>query len=193
MPHVDWQSANKTAKLLKERSGITTEADVEYLIVEDTERSGFITTVNHFFNKEHGDYYVYLAQDVFPGLNWLKIAYDTIKREKKGLLGFNAGRWHDRLASFGMVSRKFLEEIYKDKLFNDEYKSHFADVELTLIAKEMNQFVYESKAVLFELDERMIKPANEEDLKVFNKRRHEHFDGMVNSKYLLEMFNFKND
>ena len=192
MPHIDWQLANKTANLLKERSGITNECDVEYFIVEDTERSGFITTVNHFFKKEYGDYYVYLAQDVFPGLNWLKIAYDTIKREKKGLLGFNAGRWHDRLASFGMVSRGFAEEIYGDKLFNDEYKSHFADVELTLIAKEMNQFVYEPKAVLFELDERMIKPANEDDLKVFNKRREEHFDGLVNSKYLLEYFNFKN-
>lgn len=193
MPHIDWQLANKTAKLLRERSGITDEADVEWMIVEDTEKSGFIATANYAFNKCYGDYYIYLAQDVFPGLNWLKTAYDTIKREKKNLLAFNAGRWHDRLASFGMVSRGFLEEVYQDKLFCDEYHSHYADVELTLIAKEMNQFVYEPKAVLMELDERMIKPAKEEDLVVFNKRRKENFGGLVNSKYLLNYFNFKDD
>lgn len=167
MPATDMKQAKKTAKLLKSRAGMKCEV----VIAEDKEKSGFVATINEAVLKYPSDYYVYVAQDAFPGRNWLKIAYEAMVAQKAGLLGFNDGKWNGSLASFGMVSEVFRKQL-PYVFMHEGYQSHYGDVELTLFARYMNQYVYTPDAVLMEVDyKKDAGSVNEKDRDLFNQRK----------------------
>lgn len=181
MPSVNVARALDAARLLVRRAGMKTTV----FIVEDTLRQGFIRTVNDVVARLDVRYFVYLAEDAFPGVDWLKTAYETLEKSGKGLLAFNCGKWDGRIAAFGMVRTKWVRRLYDGALFFEGYKSHKADNELTVIARVEDQFVYDPDCVLVEIDERKTASSEEggghanwtpQDRDLFYDRFHKCFD-----------------
>jgi hypothetical protein len=165
MPCIDRTQGTHTIKQLADNAGL--EAD--YFLLMDDERVGYVRKINEFVNNREYDFYVYTAQDAIAGENWLKIAHETLQRTHKGLLAFNDGKWDGKLASFGMVRASYLRPF-----FEDCYKSHYADTELSVKAYLDNQLAYNPKAILRESNEgKSKKKVSENDRKTFKKRQRE--------------------
>lgn len=150
MPTTDVELAEKTARVMQYRAGY----DAEIIVVEDKDRKGFIYTANVVYESKKADcdYFVYTAQDAFVGGNWLAEALIQQFKTQKGLTAFNDGKWNGQLASFGMVTTEWANGNYDGKLFYDKYKSHYADTELTQIAKDQNEYTYAKDSIMLEID-----------------------------------------
>lgn len=148
MPCIDIQSGVKCAKQLLGRAGMK----CKIVIAVDTLGWGFIKVLNETARKTVVRYVIYVAQDAFSGMNWLRMAYEDLEKTGKGLLVFNDGKWQGKIASFGMVRKEWVNSIYDGKILFPGYKSHCADDELTLIAINSKQHVYNPKIVLMEID-----------------------------------------
>jgi glycosyltransferase involved in cell wall biosynthesis len=148
MPSIDTSKALDTARLLVRRAGMKTTV----FIVNDTLRQGFIRTLNDTVARFEVKYIVYLAEDAFPGIDWLKFAHTKLEETSKGLLAFNCGKWRGRIAAFGMVRMDWVLRLYGGPVFYPGYISHRADNEITAIARATGQFAYEPDAVLIEND-----------------------------------------
>jgi len=177
MPCIDRAKGLATAGFLHKRAGMACVIVVAY----DSRRQGFVKTLNDTAFKTDVAYVVYLAQDAFPGRNWLKIAYDSLKKENKGLFAFNDGVWQDKIAVFGMVEKKWVQGLYGNSIFFNQYKSHVADIELTIIARALDMLVYNPNSVLIELDtDKEDKGvSNPYDLVLLKNRFQSGFNGLV--------------
>ncbi|WP_035244631.1 glycosyltransferase [Desulfonatronovibrio hydrogenovorans] len=179
MPCIDTQQGLKTADILQRRAGMP----CKIIIANDTLRLGFIKTANEVFKRLKAKYVVYLAQDAFPGRDWLVLAYQTLEKTGKGLLAFNDGKWKGRIASFGMVRVQWVHSLYGGDLFYNEYKSHGADNELTVIARATNEHVYNPHCSLIEVDyDKDRGGSNPKDRKIFENRFISCFDHTVSFK-----------
>ncbi len=167
LPATNQKQADKTAAILGKRAGEPCDIDV----VVDKDKKGFVKIVNEKVSQNPDyKYYVYVAQDAFPGKNWLKIGIETLEKENKGVLAFNDGKWQGELASFGLVSRKFIDKYFSPTgFFYDGYHSHYADTELSIRAEKAGELAYNPDAVLLEIDYNKHK-ANEKDRELFIKR-----------------------
>lgn len=192
MPCINHALGMRTADLLQSRAGV----NADYVIANDTKRQGFIKTLNQVARCSKAKYVVYLAEDAFPGENWLKIAFNALEKSKKGLLAFNCGKWHGRVAAFGMVRTEWVAKVYENQILFDGYKSHRADNEIAVIAKAQDQFVYTADSVLFENDPNKDFKKDEseaanftfEDKKLFKKRYREILPKLVNCEKLDELY-----
>lgn len=186
MPYTHPTQAQQTREVLLTRAG----TPMRLILVEDNSALGFIGIANRVFQTCNKPYFVYLAQDAFPGRFWLDIALQTIKTQQKGLLAFNDGKWFGQLAAFGLVQREWVEKIYHGPLFWPSYQSHYADTELTLIAQAQQQLAYHPHALLIEVDPlKEQKPTHPEDKQQFAHRKAHAFDGRVLDAALLNKFN----
>lgn len=169
MPSLDKKLADRAVNQLLSRAGIV----ADYFPIIDYDLKGFVKVVNDFVNDNRDyDYYVYVAQDAYAGKDWLKIATLSMEKTKAWVFAFNDGKWHGSLASFGMVSRDFTNHYDKNKpsIFWHEYKSHYADTEITLIAQQHSRMAYSPEAVLVEIDYNK-HGVNEDDRRIFNARK----------------------
>jgi len=190
MPATDLVMANQCATLMASRAG--TEGTI--LIVNDTFGEGFVSISNKMFRASKSVLFGYVAQDAFPGRGWLKIAAQYLCREGAGLLAFNDGKWHGRLAAFGLVSRQWAKTNYEGELFYSGYRRHYADAELTLIAKRQNQLCYNPHSVLVEIDwHKDDKPADINDKKLFTMRARKLFNCQGSDPRYFSLFNQKVD
>lgn len=187
MPCINTERGRKTAELLSERAG----TPARIFVVEDTRRQGFIRTLNETAARLDVKYVVYLAEDAYPGLDWLRIAQERLDETGKGLLAFNCGKWHGRIAAFGMVRKSWAQKIYGGAILYPGYKAHKADNEITVLARAMDQFVYHPDAVLIEYDPE--KPFRLEgtasnfsvsDKRLFSSRFDSGFDRRASGEYL---------
>ena len=189
LPAIRPGRALATARLLRERAGL----DVSVQVVIDSARQGFVATVNQAVRHSSAEFVVYVAEDAVPGQDWLKIALEALDRSDKGLLAFNCGKWQGRIASFGMVRRRWVSSLYGKDLFYPGYKAHRADNELTVIARANDQFVYCPEALLMENDHRKIRldagpqAAHMEDRKLFRQRYEKRFHGLAPSAILTDL------
>jgi len=191
MPCINLEAGRRTAGLLAERSGLP----ADFVLAVDTSRQGFIPTLNQVARRTSAQYIVYLAQDAWPGEDWLRSAYDRIRRERKSLLAFNCGKWHGRVAAFGMVEKSWAYGLYGDEVLYGGYQSHRADNELTVIARAQDRFVYAPECVLVENDsdkvfrrsEREAGHFRREDARLFRQRYHDGFGGLADRDYLDEL------
>lgn len=183
MPSIDTATALATARLLVRRAGLKTTV----FVVEDTLRQGFIRTLNATAARLEVKYVVYLAEDAFPGADWLKLAHARLEDSGKGLLAFNCGKWHGRIAAFGMVRKAWVETLYGGPVLYPAYRSHRADNEVTVIARATDQFVYAPECVLTEIDARKAFRTSEaeagnfteDDKRLFIRRFDAAFDGLA--------------
>jgi glycosyltransferase involved in cell wall biosynthesis len=183
MPSIDASKALDTARLLVRRAGMKTTV----LIVKDTLRQGFIPTLNATAARLDVKYVVYLAEDAFPGVDWLKLAHNKLEETGKGLLAFNCGKWRGRIAAFGMVRMNWVRRLYGGAIFFPGYISHRADNEITVIARVTDQFFYDPECVLIECDsnkafrrrEADAPNFHQSDKKLFRDRFRSAFDGLA--------------
>jgi glycosyltransferase involved in cell wall biosynthesis len=183
MPSIDTATALATARLLVRRAGLGTTV----FVVEDTLRQGFIRTLNATAARLDVKYVVYLAEDAFPGVDWLKLAHDHLEHSGKGLLAFNDGKWKGRIAAFGMVRKAWVATLYGGPVLYPDYRSHRADNELTAIARATDQFIYAPECVLTEIDARKAFRTSEaeagnfteDDKRLFILRFDAGFDGLA--------------
>lgn len=172
MPTTDTKLAQKAGEVMKARAGY----DCDILIVEDKERTGFVKTFNTFFseNKDKYQFFVYTAQDAFVGRNWLANALLEQFKTQAGLVAFNDGKWDGSLASFGLIETNWAVGNYDGLAFCPEYNSHYADTELTQIAKDQKSYAYAKEAVMLEIDyDKAVGTGggtNGEDKKLYKKR-----------------------
>ena len=185
MPYTDAAMANRAARLLAQRAG----CDGLLLAVRDTASAGFIGVTNAVFRGSGSAFFGYVAQDAFAGRDWGKRALAAFQKDRHGLLGFNDGKWAGMLAAFGLARRTWAETNYTGDLFFSGYASHYADVELTLLALEQGAYVYDPNCVMVEVDyEKDAKPADPADRKLFSARKLSGFDGKVSDARLISLF-----
>ncbi|MEN8252784.1 MAG: hypothetical protein ABFQ62_00185 [Patescibacteria group bacterium] len=188
MPATDESQAAQAAKTMVARAGISCQIK----IIMDDKKEGFIKIINDYVKANKPELIVYTAQDALVGQGWLKNALTEMLLIGAGLVGFNDGKWSGRLASFGLVQRGWYKQLYGGNLFHPGYGSHYADTELTQIAKEQRAYVYAENAIMMEVDHKKAvgkgKGVEKKDKKLYRKRASEGFDGLVESKKLREEF-----
>lgn len=150
MPAINMADAQRSAELMALRGGGV--ENVILLMVEDTEREGYVAVINRTFRATESAYFAYVAQDAFAGRGWLRMALNHMKKTEKGLLAFNDGKWHGQMAAFGLVLRAWAVQQYAGDLFYPQYKQHFADMELSQLAKHADQLCFAVRSVLVEVD-----------------------------------------
>jgi len=176
LPAIDMILANKISEIME----IRTRVDSLLIIVEDDLRIGFIMVANMVYMKTTSRYFCYVAQDSYPGYFWLDYGLDTMKRTNAGLLSFNDGRFFGKIAVFGLADRQWLNTIYEKFLFYPKYKSHFADTELSVIAAQTQNLVFNPNALLIEVDyEKHLHGNNPDDDKLYRQRAETGFDGLI--------------
>jgi hypothetical protein len=188
MPSITEERAIGTARLLVKQAGLPTRV----FVVMDRERQGFIKTFNDTAAKVSAAYVVYLAEDVYPGREWLKIARETLHESGKGLLAVNDSKWRGHIASYGLVRTSWARGLYDGPLFFPGYRDHVADIELTLLARAADQFVYESESVLVEIDPDKVlhgtkvfaMKSHPPDVELLRERFDQAFGGLVSAERL---------
>lgn len=176
MPYIDAGLAAKAADVLARRA----LAGGLLVAVEDDLRLGFIQVANMVYARSRSEHFGYLAQDAFPGDGWLKCALYTLDHTGAGLLAFNDGRFHGNLAVFGMARRSFVRALYHNFLFFPGYKRHFADTELSAIARAQGVMTYNENCLLVEVDYgKHEKPNDPDDDALYRQRARTGFGGMV--------------
>jgi len=189
LPVIDLEMGKNAAKLAASRAN----SDGLVLLVLDSARIGLVKIHNQVFQSSKSTYYAYLAQDAFVGRNWLSLGVAALNAQGSGaagLLGFNDGKWQGQLASFGLARREWVNEIYGGSFFFEGYSSHYADTELTLIAREQGRYAYEPNAVVIEVDwQKDTNPTtNAQDKSLFKTRAQQGFGGRVVSSELKGLF-----
>lgn len=185
IPFTDAEMVARCAAQLARRAG----AQGTLLAIHDREGRGFIATANEAFRRSRAPFFAYVAQDAFAGRDWLKYGLAGIDQNAGGLLAFNDGKWHGALAAFGLVRREWASANYDGALFHPSYKSHYADVELTLVAMQQRRFRYVPQAMLVEVDwEKEAKAVSQEDRVQFHRRNQTAFDRKVTDPGLRRMF-----
>jgi len=186
MPSNNLDMAKQCAALMASRAG---EPGL-ILVIEDTNGEGFIQICNRAFRHSQSEYFGYVAQDAFPGRGWLKLALLNMDHTERGLFAFNDGKWHGLLASFGLVKREWAARNYAGDLFYAGYGRHYADAELTLIAKCQQVLVYDPRSVLVEIDwNKDGKPVDASDKLLFNQRAETLFEGRVTDDRFCRILN----
>lgn len=186
MPCTDPTQASQAAQLMANRAGVN---DALLLAVIDEERQGFIATANRVFARTQSTYFGYVAQDAYPGRQWLQKALHTLEQTQKSLLGFNDGKWHGMLASFGLGRRTWFSANYAGPLFHPGYQQHYADTELTVLALDQNQYCHNPHAVLIEIDwEKDHKRVNDQDKQLFAHRKTGWLKDNTQNRACLEIF-----
>jgi hypothetical protein len=185
MPFTDVAQATRAARLAAARAG----TPALLLAVHDEARQGFIATVNQAFAATRSPWFGYMAQDAFAGRAWLALALRALQAKNAGLLGFNDGKWQGQLAAFGLAERVWSESVYGGDFFHRAYRSHYADTELTVIAREQGRYVYEPNSVLVEADwDKESAGVNPTDRALYKARAAAGFDARVHNPQLLQLF-----
>ena len=188
IPTTNLDQAKQAAEVMKLRAGL----NFDLMIIEDTKRIGYVKTLNYAIRESKHDVIIYTAQDALVGTNWLRHAILKMLVENAGLVGFHDGKWNGQLASFGAVQMSWAKHIYQGDIFYPEYHSHYADTELTQIAKSQGRYAYAENAVMLEVD--FAKATGKgggvvkADKKLFKERKESGFDGLVTDQQLLEEF-----
>jgi hypothetical protein len=184
MPCTDRELAERAVALACSRA----RSEGLLVAVLDTQRLGFVGVLNQAFKVSRSPWLGYMAQDAFAGRDWMALALKAMQAGSGGLLGFNDGKWHGELASFGLASRDWVKGVYGGDFFFQGYRSHFADAELTLVARQQGRYVYAPESVLVEVDwakdQAGVNPA---DRSMFRARAKQGFGQRVTDANLINL------
>lgn len=185
MPFIDAVAARRSAVQLAERAG----CDGLILAIHDDDRQGFVATINQAFRRSQSQLFGYTAQDAFAGRDWLVRGNRALGRSQGKLLAFNDGKWSGALAAFGLADRAWAKGNYGGDFFHPGYHSHYADTELTVLARARSVLAYDPEAVLIEVDwDKSGKSVRRQDQSLYRARASQGFDGRVSDKILLNGF-----
>ena len=188
LPCTDSGLATRAGELAAARAS----AKGNVLAVHDLSRQGFVAIANQVFAASRSPWFGYMAQDALAGRDWLGLAMQALHRQRGVLLGFNDGKWHGALASFGLANRAWAAGNYTPEqgaLFHSGYARHYADAELTVLARQAKGYVYEPNSVLVEVDwGKDGASVHPHDRVLYRQRAQDGFGGRVRDAGLLEMF-----
>ena len=188
MPCTDEAQARRAQAMAVARAGEGTQQAC-LLAVHDHRRKGFVAVVNQVFRHSRSPWMGYMAQDAFAGRDWLALALQALQRGQGGLLAFNDGKWHGQLAAFGLAERTWAASVYSGEFFFPGYRSHYADVELTLVARQQGRYVYQPDSVLMEVDwDKEQSAVHAPDRSLFRTRVRQGLGGRVTDEALLGLF-----
>lgn len=186
MPSTDAAQAQRAAELMVNRAAVD---DAVLLVVLDEAREGFVSVANRVYCATRSQCFGYVAQDAFAGRRWLQLALHTLLQHNKGLLGFNDGKWAGALAAFGLGQRRWLDSHYGGDLFYPGYVQHYADTELTVLARGNGEYTYNPHAMLVEVDWfKDSKPVNSHDRMLFAQRKLDWLPQRIAQAASLEIF-----
>ena len=181
IPFINADHAQRAAKLMASRAN----APGMILCIHDEQEEGFIALINRTFAKTQSAYFAYVAQDAFAGKDWLKEALSAMG-DQKHFLGFNDGKWAGALAGFGLARRTWAAQNYGGNFFYPDYKRHYADAEITLLAMQAGVYAYDPSSLLVEVDwDKDSTSVDPSDRKLFLDRKKTGFDGKVTNPALL--------
>ena len=171
MPFIDYQEASKACKIFSVRANST---DGVLLAIHDIHRLGFVNVANEIYNLTSSELFGYFASDAFPSRRWLEFSLASFSNNDIGLLSYNDGKWFGRLAGFGLVKRSWLTDYYTNSLFFSDYKSHYGDTEISVLAHATYKLGYNANIVIMEVDyNKDTKSVNQNDKLIFQKRMRE--------------------
>ncbi len=168
---ISQEERDKIENVFRKRAGIN---HLSVFMIDDVNSVGWVKLQNEYASKLDWDWYMYCAQDYFPGNNFLKIALDSAKKTRKKLIGLNDGKWFGRNATVALVHKDIFKYLPYHTLFFPEYFRHCAEVELTMIAKRLKLYHYESKSICVEVDyHKDLKnvQVHPKDMELFKKRK----------------------
>jgi len=185
MPFLNATLARRASQQLASRAGCSGVL----LAIHDDNREGFVKLINRAFEKSQSATFAYTAEDAFAGRDWLAIASKALSRENAGLAAFNDGKWAGQMAAFGLADRRWAKSVYGGPFFFPDYHSHYADTELSVIARSQMKYCYDANAILVEVDwQKDSKTVNEVDRLVFNNRKNNAFQSKNISRNIVELF-----
>ncbi|HWH22948.1 MAG TPA: hypothetical protein VNT25_06665 [Allosphingosinicella sp.] len=185
MPFTNAVLAKRSAAQLARRA----DAPGTILCIQDAEEKGFIHVANTAFRRCVSPQFAYVAQDAFAGRRWLAHALEALAKKDGALLGFNDGKWGGALAAFGLVRSDWGRLNYGGDLFFPEYKRHYADVELTLIAMQQRRYRYSPDAILIEVDwKKEGSSVDQADRLLYYRRGQNAYDRKVTDPGLRRLF-----
>ena len=182
----DSQKAFQAARILIRRAGMR----ARIFIIQESLSDGFVRVLNGAAERVRTRYIVFLQEDVFPGANWLRTAYEALENSGKSLFAFNCGRWMGKVAEFGMVRVDWARNLYGGPVLYPNYESQEAVRELTLIARATDEFIYDADAVVASIDfeEPFVCTRGSKrfhDLNRFRERALRGFDGRFTPQQLV--------
>lgn len=186
IPTINPDKAKQTADLIHLRAGYPHKIIVE----EDADRIGYVAMINKMAKENPSKYFLYGADDMYPGRNFLSIAMDVKRQTNAKVVALNDGKFYGNIATFAIVDYDYVSNLYNGNILNSMYNFHYADPELTLIAKAQKVYSYAPDALLVEItydkDGKDSKKNNEEDKQFFKFRKSINFDNIVMDQELLE-------
>jgi hypothetical protein len=188
LPCTDEALARRAGELASRRAG----AKGLILAVHDQHQAGFVALANAVFAATQSPWFGYMAQDSFAGRDWMALALQALHRQRGVLLGFNDGKWQGALASFGLASRAWAAGNYAQEqgaLFHAGYARHYADAELTVLARQAGGYVYQPDSVLLEIDwDKDAKSVHAPDRALYRQRAAQGFGARVSNPALQALF-----
>ena len=160
------------------------------LAIEDELREGFVSIMNQACRVTHSPWVGYMAQEAFAGRQWMSLALTALVQRQGVFVGFNDGKWQGALASFGLAQRGWAAGNYEQgEFFYPKYQRHYADAELTVLARQVKGYVYEPNSVLLEVDwGKDAQAVHQPDRVLYRQRAQDGFDGMVSEPKLRTLF-----
>jgi len=124
---------------------------VDEIVVQPERRGYWASLQRGAAERPDDELIVNLANDLLPGRNWLRRAYDAhvATFAETGLVGFNDGIHEGRHAAHFLISRALLERWYGAALWPQMYQHEFGDAEISARAMEEHRFAVAHWAVLY--------------------------------------------
>jgi len=121
------------------------------LVLRTVRRIGYWNALSIAGDAATGNRFVFLANDLLPGKDWLKNAdraYQVFP-DGQGAVGFWDGVWHGQHACHMLIGRELLRRWYGAALWPTCYDHCAGDNELWDRAQQENRLVVAPDAVLF--------------------------------------------
>lgn len=153
-------------------------------MILNEERQGYWRCLRQAAQQTQGDFIVNLANDLLPGMGWLKRAMDahaTQFGDGEGMIGFNDGVHFGEHAAHFLINRTMLQRWYGDDYFPVMYDHAWGDSEMTRRAIEEGRFAVANFAILFHNHPYNGKPMDsvyEEGFKNYEQDKRLFFDRM---------------
>lgn len=118
-------------------------------LVAEKPRLSYWEALQYGTNEFPADYYVCLANDLLPAVQWLTSAMEKMKEtfsDGVGVVGFNGDGHQANHACHLVISSKLLDEFGGWPVW---YHHNYGDTEICFRAREMGRFVKAPYSILF--------------------------------------------
>lgn len=146
---LDWQlvvvSGTDDGEIVE---SVAKAANIHGLVAEKP-RLSYWEALQYGTNEFPADYYVCLANDLLPAVQWLTSALEKMQEtfaDGVGVVGFNGDGHQVNHACHFMISSKLLDDFGGWPVW---YHHNFGDTEICVRAREMGRFVKAPYSILF--------------------------------------------